>query len=67
MPALSGRTLDRLRAVMPAKVRLVGVLLADRALDLELIPAAQGAGFAGVMLDTAAKDNGALPDLVSPG
>ena len=59
-------TLERLRAVMPAKVRLVGVLLADRALDLELIPAAQGASFAGVMLDTAAKNSGALPDLIAP-
>lgn len=58
-------TLERMRAAMPADVGLVGVLLADRAIDLDLVAAAQAAGFAGVMLDTADKDNGALPDLIA--
>ena len=63
--AASRVTLDRLRASMPAGVRLVGVLLADRGLDLGLVSDAQAAGFAGVMLDTADKRSGALPDLVT--
>jgi len=46
--------------------RLVGVLLVDRGrtLDLELISQARAAGFAGLMLDTADKRNGTLPDLL---
>jgi (5-formylfuran-3-yl)methyl phosphate synthase len=65
--AASRVTLDRLRASMPAGVRLVGVLLADRGLDLGLVSDAQTAGFTGVMLDTADKRNGALSDLVGTG
>jgi uncharacterized protein (UPF0264 family) len=65
--AASRRTLDRLNAAMPSRTRLVGVLLADRALDLDLVGAAQAAGFAGVMLDTVDKRNGALSDLVGTG
>jgi uncharacterized protein (UPF0264 family) len=57
--------LDRLYAAMPPGVRLVGVLLADRGFDVGLVSDAQASGFAGVMLDTADKRNGALPDLVS--
>jgi uncharacterized protein (UPF0264 family) len=57
--------LDRLQASMPPRVRLVGVLLADRGVDLGLVYDVQAAGFAGVMLDTADKRSGALPDLVS--
>lgn len=43
---------------------LVGVLLADEGLDLELVRAASEAGFAGLMLDTANKRRGALPDIL---
>jgi uncharacterized protein (UPF0264 family) len=45
--------------------RLVGVLLADEGLDLDLVAAAGEAGFAGLMLDTADKHRGALPDILS--
>jgi uncharacterized protein (UPF0264 family) len=44
--------------------RLVGVFLADRGFDLKLVDAARDAGFAGVMLDTADKRRGALPEIV---
>ena len=46
--------------------RLVAVLLADRGIDLKLIEPLAAAGFAGVMLDTCDKRNGALPDIVPP-
>jgi (5-formylfuran-3-yl)methyl phosphate synthase len=59
-------TLDHLGRTALRSVRLVAVLLADRGLDLELIPRAKDAGFSGVMLDTADKGNGALPDIVAP-
>jgi uncharacterized protein (UPF0264 family) len=45
--------------------QLVGVLLADEGLDLDLVAAAGEAGFAGLMLDTADKHRGALPDILS--
>jgi (5-formylfuran-3-yl)methyl phosphate synthase len=45
-------------------VRLVGVLLVDRGLDLGLIAPLGKAGFAGVMLDTSDKQPGALPDRI---
>ena len=44
--------------------RLVGLLLADRAPDFNLIPHMAAVGFVGVMLDTASKDGRALPDVV---
>lgn len=47
------------------RARLVGLLLADRHPDFELVPAMGAAGFAGVMLDTATKDGRALPDVMS--
>lgn len=47
------------------RARLFGVLLADRAPDLGLVEAMARAGFAGVMLDTAAKDGRALPDVMA--
>lgn len=47
------------------RARLVGVLIADRALDLALVPAMARAGFAAVMLDTADKAAPALPELVN--
>ena len=44
---------------------LVGVLFADRSPDFALIPAMAGAGFAGVLIDTADKTSGSLPDVMS--
>lgn len=44
--------------------RLVGVLLADRGVDLTLVAAMADAGFAGVMLDTAEKSGRALTDVL---
>ena len=48
------------------QARLVGLLLADRNPDLNLVAAMADAGFAGVMLDTATKDGRALPDVMAP-
>jgi uncharacterized protein (UPF0264 family) len=46
-------------------VRLVAVLLVDEGLDLDLIAPLRDARFAGVMLDTADKRVGALPERLS--
>jgi uncharacterized protein (UPF0264 family) len=48
------------------RVRLVGLLLADRDPDFGLVADMASAGFAGVMLDTAAKDGRGLPDVMAP-
>jgi len=45
--------------------QLVCVLLGDRGIDLTMVRACAKAGFAGVLLDTANKTSGALPDLIS--
>lgn len=45
--------------------RLVGVMLADSEPDLSLLGDLRDAGFAGVLLDTANKSRGPLPDFVS--
>lgn len=58
-------TIARLGLLRLGSRRLVGVLLADRELELKLIEGMARAGFAGVMLDTADKASGALPDFVS--
>ncbi len=60
-PEESIAALGRLRL---GRSRLVGLLLADRAPDFNLIAAMAAAGFAGVMLDTADKDGRALPDVM---
>ncbi|HEY8354624.1 MAG TPA: (5-formylfuran-3-yl)methyl phosphate synthase [Methylophilaceae bacterium] len=44
------------------RVKLVAVLMADRQPDFGLIPVLAAAGFYGVMLDTADKRKGSLPD-----
>lgn len=59
------RVLGRLQRASLGSARLVAVLLADRGPDLSIIGAAASAGFAGVMLDTADKRAGALPDIVA--
>ncbi len=46
------------------RTRLVGLLLADRQPDFALIDDMARAGFAGVMLDTASKGQGALTDVM---
>jgi uncharacterized protein (UPF0264 family) len=58
------RTLQRLAALDLGRVRLVGVLIADAGVGFELIEPARAAGLAGLMLDTADKRRGALPDMV---
>jgi (5-formylfuran-3-yl)methyl phosphate synthase len=45
--------------------QLVGLLLADRDPDFSLIEDMGHAGFAGVMIDTASKSAGALPEVLS--
>jgi uncharacterized protein (UPF0264 family) len=49
-------------AILARRYALVGVLFADRNPGLDVIEAMAAAGFAGVMLDTADKGSGALPD-----
>jgi uncharacterized protein (UPF0264 family) len=44
---------------------LVGVLFADQSPDFALIQTMAGAGFSGVLLDTAEKKAGSLPDVMS--
>jgi len=53
-------TLAALQAMDLGPVKLVGLLLADHSPDFAWIDAMAGAGFAGVMLDTAAKSQGSL-------
>ncbi len=55
----------RLGGLSLARARLVAVLLVDRGLDLGLIGPIRDAGFAGVMLDTADKRAGALPERIA--
>jgi uncharacterized protein (UPF0264 family) len=62
----SAPTVDHLGRLDLGHVRLVGVLLVDEGIDLELAAKAGAAGFAGLMLDTADKRRGALPDIVAP-
>ncbi|MGB5734846.1 MAG: (5-formylfuran-3-yl)methyl phosphate synthase [Thiohalocapsa sp.] len=58
--------LDALRPI-GAEHRLIAVLFADRSPRLDVVPDLAAAGFSGVMLDTADKANGRLPDLMSAG
>lgn len=51
--------------LLGTQLQLVGLLLADRNPDFALIAPMAAAGFSGVMVDTAAKDGGALPDVLS--
>jgi uncharacterized protein (UPF0264 family) len=46
------------------RARLVAVLMADRRPDFAVMASLAEAGFAGVMLDTADKSSGALPDVL---
>jgi uncharacterized protein (UPF0264 family) len=55
-------TVRRLGALDFGPCRLVGVLFADQKPDFSLIAEIGKAGFAGVMLDTAEKGAGSLPD-----
>jgi uncharacterized protein (UPF0264 family) len=59
-----GGIVRQLARPLRSGVRLVGVLLIDRGLDLALVAALREAEFAGVMLDTSDKRAGALPDRV---
>jgi uncharacterized protein (UPF0264 family) len=57
--------LGRLDLATPlGRPTLVGLLLADRAPDVGLVPAMAAAGFAGVMLDTADKTGRSMPDVL---
>jgi (5-formylfuran-3-yl)methyl phosphate synthase len=60
----AARTLERLGKLELGEVLLVGVLLADQGVELDLVGLARDAGFAGLMLDTADKKRGALSDVV---
>ncbi len=57
--------LEAVRSLDLNGARLVGVLLADHGVELDLVDAAGAAGFAGLMLDTADKRRGALPEILS--
>lgn len=58
-------TIEALGCLPLGPVRLVGLLLADKNPDFLLIEHMASAGFAGVMLDTAGKAAGALPDVLA--
>ena len=60
----AAETLQRLSELDLGDVLLVGVLLVDRGVDLDLVEQAAAAGCAGVILDTADKKRGALPDIL---
>jgi len=60
----AGAAIARLGRLSIGRTQLVGVLLADQAPDFTLIDAMGAAGFAGVLLDTAHKQSGSLPDLM---
>lgn len=59
-------TLMTLAAAARDGIRLVAVFFADRAPDFELIARCAAAGFYGVMLDTADKRAGPLPQHLAP-
>jgi len=58
------RTLEAVGRLDLGAARLVGVLLADQGIEIDLVALAGRARFAGLMLDTADKRRGALPDIV---
>jgi len=58
------RILAALGSLALERARLVGVLLADEGSGTQFVAAARAAGFAGLMLDTADKRRGALPDIL---
>jgi uncharacterized protein (UPF0264 family) len=65
---LSGRSgaaqvIDAVSGLDLGGAQVVGVLLADDGIELDLVAPAGAAGFAGLMLDTADKRRGALPDM----
>lgn len=60
------RALGMLKAQL-GKARLVGVLFADTDPDFRLVGEMAQAGFAGVVLDTANKSAGSLPDVMAAG
>lgn len=57
------RTITHLGQLALGRTGLVAVLLADRDPDFSLIDGLAEAGFSGVMLDTAGKTGGSLPDV----
>lgn len=58
------RLLDIVGTLDLGGAKLVGVLLADEGIALDLVDLASAAGFSGLMLDTADKRRGALPEIV---
>lgn len=60
----AGSLMSRLAVERVAFGRRIAVLMADRSPDLDLIPELRVAGFKGVMLDTADKAAGALPEVM---
>lgn len=58
------RAIEEVGRARLGRARLVGVLLADQSPDMTLIEAMASAGFAGVMLDTAAKSGRTLTDVI---
>jgi len=49
-------------AALARKIKIVGVMFADRGADTALLPLMAASGFSGAMLDTAAKGSGRLLD-----
>lgn len=61
------RVAERLAGLETGNAKLVAVLLADNGVDMDCLVRLADAGFVGVMLDTADKSAGSLPEIVEPG
>jgi (5-formylfuran-3-yl)methyl phosphate synthase len=59
------RAIEAVGSLQLNGARIVGVLLANDGIELDLVELAGAAGFGGLMLDTADKKRGALPDIQS--
>lgn len=65
-PSENAAACARALAPLAGKVKLVGVLFADKEPDFGLLPVFAASGFHGAMLDTAVKDGSRLLDHMSP-
>jgi (5-formylfuran-3-yl)methyl phosphate synthase len=65
-PGPKSKTCIAALAALATRVKVIGVMFADRDADFDLIPLMKQAGFAGVMIDTAEKSGKRLLDYYDP-
>ena len=58
-------TIEKLAVLAPKNIALIAVLFADQQPDMAIIPMLKQAGFTGVMLDTQAKQQGSLNQVMA--